>query len=83
MVDGPTKSSLLTHAQPRALSFSISPPSTFSPPQFTPNLQRRYSLSAEGKSLWATVTSYKFVATEKDEVLLHKARQVIRRQRGD
>ena len=76
MVDGPTKHSLFANANPRHLSFSMSPPSAFSPPQSTPLLQRRYSLSAEGKSLWATVTSYKFVTTEKDEVLLHRARQV-------
>jgi hypothetical protein len=76
MVDGPTKSSLMSHANPRALSFSMSPPSMFSPPQGTPALARRYSLSAEGKSLWATVLSYKFVTTEKDEHLLHRARQV-------
>jgi hypothetical protein len=80
MQDGPTKDKLINNATSRALSFSLSPPSTFSPPQYTPNLQRRYSLSAEGKSLWATVTSYKFVTTEKDEVLLHKARQVIPRR---
>ena len=77
MVDGPTKHSLVTNANPRHLSFSMSPPSALSPPQSTPMLQRRYSLSAEGKSLWATVTSYKFVTTEKDEVLLHRARQVL------
>jgi hypothetical protein len=76
MVDGPTKSSLVANAPPRALSFSTSPPSNFSPTQLTPQLQRRYSLSAEGKSLWATVMSYKFVTTEKDEKLLHKTRQV-------
>ena len=76
MVDGPTKISLVTNAHPRALSFSSSPPSAFSPTQFNPQLQRRYSLSAEGKSLWATVMSYKFATTEKDEKLLHKARQV-------
>src|SRR5580700_2684256 len=83
MVDGPTKISLVTNAHPRALSFSASSPTGFSPgsmlspPPFAPNLQRRYSLSAEGKSLWATVMSYKFVTTEKDENLLHKARQVL------
>lgn len=76
MVDGPTKDSLVTNANPRHLSFSISPPSQLSPPQYTPQLQRRYSLSVEGKSLWATVVGYKFVTTEKDEHLLHKARQV-------
>ena len=76
MTDGPTKNSLINNAPPRALAFSVSPTSTYSPPTFTPNLQRRYSLSAEGKSLWATVTSYKFVTTEKDEVLLQRARQV-------
>jgi hypothetical protein len=48
----------------------------FSAPQATPALARRYSLSTEGKSLWATVLSYKFVTTEKDEHLLHRARQV-------
>lgn len=77
MQDGPTKDKLITNASARSLSFSLSPPSFASPPQHIPNLQRRYSLSAEGKSLWATVTSYKFVTTEKDEVLLHKARQVL------
>lgn len=76
MQDGPTKDKLMNNASARSLSFSLSPPSFASPPQHIPNLQRRYSLSAEGKSLWAIVTSYKFVTTEKDEVLLHKARQV-------
>lgn len=76
MQDGPTKDKLMNNASARSLSFSLSPPSFASPPQNIPNLQRRYSLSAEGKSLWAIVTSYKFVTTEKDELLLHKARQV-------
>jgi hypothetical protein len=62
----------MVDAHPRA----VSPLSTFWPSQSSPQLQRRYSLSVEGKSLWATVTSYKFVTTEKDELLLNKARQV-------
>jgi hypothetical protein len=73
MAEGPTKATLLNNAPPQALSFSMSPQTPTMP---TPMLQRRYSLSAEGKSLWAIVLSYKFVTTEKDEHLLHKARQV-------
>jgi hypothetical protein len=79
MAEGPTKNSLMQNAQnvrPQTLSFSVSPPSTFSPPQAIATLHRRYSLSAEGKSLWATVMGYKFVTTEKDEHLIHRARQV-------
>lgn len=41
---------------------------------------RRFSMVPIGKDLWSLVTAYKFSTTEKDEMLLHRARELYRRR---
>ncbi|GAO49334.1 hypothetical protein SAICODRAFT_16043, partial [Saitoella complicata NRRL Y-17804] len=95
VASGPTHDALMSTAnsppvRSGSISFSVGNDSmkrTNSPPgmgsyqaqQPIHLAQRRYSMGPEGKDMWRMVMKFKFSTTEKDEMLLSRARELWRR----